>query len=352
MSLSKYSNSFSSDKIFHKKLLFNILQKRQNKEQGFTLIELLVAMAILTIVVGMTGTGLLFIISTNTKSDIQITQQANLRRAADFISDEIKAASVVSTTAPNPVWITGGFTTTGTTTTGINPVGTDPSAKLYLEIPIPIEPFPPSTSITSSTTLTIKNHGLTKGNAIKFSGTGLPSGINTTETYYIKTLPTANPNNTFTVVKVDPLSSTATDISFTVPATPLTTPVTPPPIPSFAIRRLVMYYTAKLTTADETKWKGPNVLYRATGNCTSSNLTTYTSDAINCLVMVDSLILPTTSPIITSPFTVTTTPSPNTLTINGQICTPASMLNTCPSPSPTPDLTSVTVQAVSRATLK
>ena len=59
MSLSKYSNSFRSNKLFYKKLLFNILQKRQNKEQGFTLIELLVSMVILTIVVGMTGTGLI-----------------------------------------------------------------------------------------------------------------------------------------------------------------------------------------------------------------------------------------------------------------------------------------------------
>ncbi len=299
----KPSVTFRPNSILYTNLFSNSAQ-RQHEEKGFTLIELLVGMVITMIVVGMAGTGLVFLMSTNTRSDGEVSQQANLRRASDFIADEIKAASVVTTT--DPIWITGGFTT------GINPVGTSPSAALYLEIPMPVE------SVTSSTTLTVKNHGLLKGNAIRFSGTSLPSGMTNQITYYVKTTPDVN---TFTAV-----TSAGVDVAFA------TTPQ------NFAVRRLVVYYTAIPNT---TQWKAPQALYRATGNCTASSSTTYTSDAINCLVMVDSLAA-------TSPFTVAIVDKQATLNFNGQLCTPPSMANTCTSPA----TTSVSMNAISRATLK
>jgi len=280
-----------------------ILPKSQSSQLGFTLTELLVGMVITTIVVGMAGTGLIYMMSSNTKSDAQITQQTNLRRAADFVADEVKTASVLTTT--DPVWITGGFTT------GINPVGTSPSPVLYLEIPMPIENV-------ASNVLTVQNHGLAKGNAVRFSGSSFPSGMTNTTTYYVKTTPDAN---TFTVV-----TSAGTDVSFsTIPQ-------------NFAVRRLVVYYTA---IPDATKWKAPMALYRATGNCTASGSTTYTSDAINCLVMVDSLAT-------TSAFSAIISSKQATLNFNGQLCTPSSMANTCTSPTQT----SVSINAVARATLQ
>ncbi len=331
MSLSKYSNSFSSDKIFHKKLLFNILQKRQNKEQGFTLIELLVAMVILTIVVGMTGAGLVFVISTNTKSDIQITQQSNLRRAADFISDEIKAASVVALVS------TATATTDPTWKLNLNPQPTYTSTgtALYLEIPAPATTTPVLPA-TSTTTITLNNHGLASGNAIKFSGTNLPTGINTTTTYYVTSDPdpTKITTNTFEVI------NGGTSISFT--ATPQ----------NFAVRRLVMYYAALSIT---TNWKGFTSLYRSTGSCPATGVAdTNTSKANNCLVMVDSLVaLPTTPSATVSPVSpffpsLTTDNKQVTLFLNGRLCTPATMLNNCASP----ETTNQTMQAVSRATLR
>jgi prepilin-type N-terminal cleavage/methylation domain-containing protein len=325
MSLSKYSNSFSSDKIFRKKLLFNILQKLQNKEQGFTLIELLVAMAILTIVVGITGTGLLFIISTNTKSDIQITQQANLRRTADFISDEVKAASVVALVS------TATATTDPTWKLNLNPQPTYTSTgtALYLEIP--------TTATTSATTITINNHGLAPGNAVKFSGTNVASvstpSIDTTTTYYVTSDTTKITTNTFEVIKAD-----GTSISFTATAQ------------NFAIRRLVMYYAALSNTAN---WKGFTSLYRSTGNCPATATTpeNNTSKFINCLVVVDSLFaLPANPSATLSPFfpSLTTDNKQVTLSLNGRLCTPATMENNCSSPA----TTSQTIQAVSRATLR
>ncbi len=303
MSLSKHSIACNPRATLYKNLLLKNLPKELFRQSGFTITELLVGMVITTIVVGIAGTGLIFMMSSNTKADGQMTQQANLRRTADFIADEIKTASVLTTT--DPIWITGGFTT------GINPVGTSPSPVLYLEIPMPIENV-------ASNVLTIQNHGLAKGNAVRFSGSSFPSGINSTTTYYVKTTPDAN---TFTVV-----NGTGTDVSFsTIPQ-------------NFALRRLVVYYTA---IPNSTQWKAPTALYRATGNCTASGSTTYTSDAINCLVLVDSLAA-------TSAFSVAISDKQATLSFNGQLCTPPSMTNTCTSPNQT----SVSINAVSRATLR
>ena len=238
MSLSKYSNSFRSSKIFYKKLLFNILQKRQNKEQGFTLIELLVSMVILTIVVGMTGTGLVFIMSTNTKSDQQITQQANLRRAADFIADEIKSASVVLPTDPTVVTV---------------PPNTVflPASSLYLEIPVPVE------SGTTAPTLKVTNHGLSVGDLVRFSGTNLSTAGLTSK------------NTTHSVI------STPDKDTFRVSATITAIPT------DLTVRRLVGYSTA----TPELNWKGPRVLYRATGAGTCN------ATSANCQVVIDSLTL-------------------------------------------------------------
>ena len=284
--------------ILYKKLLTQSLQTQQHKERGFTLIELLVAMVILTIVVGMTGTGLVFIMSTNTKSDQQITQQANLRRAADFIADEIKSASVVS----------------ASDTSG----GVLPTSLLYLEIPVLVEldDITITNALLKPPNIKVPNHGLLVGDAVRFSGTNLSTvGItNNTTTYYVISRTT----NTFQVSATSGASST------TIPTA----------IPqNFAVRRLVGYSIA--IRIDTDPWKGPNFLYRATGSDACS------ATSPNCQVVIDSL----------TSFSADLTKAPQiTIDLNGQLCTPALMANTCSTPAL--ELSKVSITALARATLK
>ena len=314
MSLSKYSNSFSSNKLFYKKLLFDILQKRQNKEQGFTLIELLVSMVILTIVVGMTGTGLVFVMSKNTSSDGEITQQANLRRALDFIGDEVRSSINITKTDLDPAWITGGLVFTG---------GTSPSPELYLQIPVSIEApkiAPPDLVTDPANTLRIENHGLTVGNAVRFSFSGTSTSFATGTTYYVRTVPT---KDTFTIGT----TATATsDLIFTASTTPQ----------NFSLLRLSVYYTVTSITATD---KGVKSLYRATGQCSEGSN--------NCTLMIDSLTN-------ASPFDVTLNGKQATLTLNGQLCNPPSMRNECVRTPALPEKptnrTTVSMTAISRAT--
>ena len=323
MSLHKSRNIQPSKILLYKHLLSKISQNLKTKQSGFTLIELLVSMVILTVVVGMTGTGLVFVMSKNTSSDGEITQQANLRRALDFIGDEIRSASVVSQAQP-------------TTDTAWTPIPSAPASStasssiLYLEIPTPVD----SINTTDKRTLKIPNHGLVQGNAVKVSGTGLPTGITKDTTYYVSSVSST-------------LANTPPDLLQLVPSTTGGTPITFNTTPqNFAIRRLVLYYPAAYV--DNSGWKGQQVLYRATGNCT-------TADRSNCLVMVDSLVnlptLPTPLSKTDSPFFSELVGSKQaTISLNGKLCNPPTPENSCA--TTVNNKVSVSLTAISRATLK
>jgi len=68
---------------------------------GFTLTELLVAALIGGIVVTMAGWGMVALLQNNQRIEEQATTRMNLSRALDFISDDIRSALTVSTTAPS-----------------------------------------------------------------------------------------------------------------------------------------------------------------------------------------------------------------------------------------------------------
>lgn len=62
---------------------------------GFTLIELLVAMAITSMVVSITGFGLVTIMKRNSKEESETARRVELNRALDFIADDIRMANKV-----------------------------------------------------------------------------------------------------------------------------------------------------------------------------------------------------------------------------------------------------------------
>lgn len=80
------------------KKLLKIFNTR-NSSAGFTLIELLVAASITTIVVGLTGTGMVSITQNNKKAKAETERRVELNRALDFITDEIKRAKPIATNA-------------------------------------------------------------------------------------------------------------------------------------------------------------------------------------------------------------------------------------------------------------
>ena len=331
MSLHKYLNTQTQKVLLYRHLLAKIsrIQKNLKTEQsGFTLIELLVAMVILTIVVGMTGTGLVFVMSKNTSSDGEITQQTNLRRALDFIGDEIKSASVVTTSSTDSKWPAWALTLSPTLSSST------PSTALYLEIPTPVslEPADITALLASPSTIKIPNHGLANTNAVKISGNNLPSDttqtINTTSTYYVSSVSATTPN-TFQLI-----TGSGSTVSFT--STPQ----------NFAIRRLVLYYPGYIANSG---WKGEQVLYRATGVC---NSTSTTANPSNCLVMVDSLVAqPTTPSASTAPFFPSIVAGlPPTISLNGKLCNPPTPENNCATTEN--NKVSVSLTAISRATLQ
>ena len=70
---------------------------------GFTLIELMVAMAITSIVVSLTGIGLVAITGKNQKAEAETLRRTELNRALDFIADDIRESNLASTSVP-PGW--------------------------------------------------------------------------------------------------------------------------------------------------------------------------------------------------------------------------------------------------------
>lgn len=85
-------------KAFYKKLGI------QKTSAGFTLIELLIAMALTTIVIGITGSGLVIITEKNQKAEAETLRRTELNRTLDFISDDIRQSNLASTSIPSG-WI-------------------------------------------------------------------------------------------------------------------------------------------------------------------------------------------------------------------------------------------------------
>ena len=81
-------------------------QSSLNGNEGFTLIELLVATAIMTVAVSIVGVGLVAMLKQNAKAASESDRRANLNRALDFISNEVRMANSISvpayTSPPEP----------------------------------------------------------------------------------------------------------------------------------------------------------------------------------------------------------------------------------------------------------
>ncbi|MBD2389462.1 type II secretion system protein [Aphanizomenon flos-aquae FACHB-1416] len=67
--------------------------------EGFTLIELLVSVAIMTIVVSIVGVGLGTMLKENRKAESESDRRANLNRALDYITNEVRSANSIKTSA-------------------------------------------------------------------------------------------------------------------------------------------------------------------------------------------------------------------------------------------------------------
>lgn len=99
-------------------------EKNQNPNTGFTLIELLIATSITTIVVSITGFGLITIVQNNSKAEAETLRRIELNRALDFIADEVKMAKSIANNAS---------TNLGVAAPGFNSAAKKPV--LTLEIP-------------------------------------------------------------------------------------------------------------------------------------------------------------------------------------------------------------------------
>lgn len=75
------------------------LLKKPKSFAGFTLIELLVAMAITTIVIGITGWGVVAITQKSKEQKLETDRRVELNRALDFIADEVRQAKPIATDA-------------------------------------------------------------------------------------------------------------------------------------------------------------------------------------------------------------------------------------------------------------
>ncbi len=80
------------------KILFKLLKKSKSCA-GFTLIELLVAMAITTIVIGITGWGVVAITQKSKEQKLETDRRVELNRALDFMADEVRQAKPIATDA-------------------------------------------------------------------------------------------------------------------------------------------------------------------------------------------------------------------------------------------------------------
>lgn len=92
------------------------LLKKPKSSSGFTLIELLVAMAITTIVIGITGWGVVAITQKSKEQKLETDRRVELNRALDFMADEVRQAKPIATNASaNLSTIAPGFSSTNKT---------------------------------------------------------------------------------------------------------------------------------------------------------------------------------------------------------------------------------------------
>ena len=88
---------------------FKTRQSSLNGNEGFTLIELLVAAAIMTVVVSIVAVGLVAMLKQNSKAASESDRRANLNRALDYISNEVRSAKSINTTDNSAVDTTNGL---------------------------------------------------------------------------------------------------------------------------------------------------------------------------------------------------------------------------------------------------
>jgi prepilin-type N-terminal cleavage/methylation domain-containing protein len=219
------------------------------KQAGFTLIELLIAASLSVVLMLIATYGLSIIVQANQKGEAKSLSRNNLNRAIDFISDEIKTAKKVSSTA------TWGWAELG---------GGSPQAKLYLEIPLT------ATSIKGSNdSIQVTNHEFYDGSAVIFSSTDptafSKSGLASNTVYEVKCITpkkcTSNPND-FQIMKdgiVVPLNDFVGNLT---------------------VNRLVIYYMRDVTPPSQ--WLKPKTINRSTGPCVGKGNP-------NCPVLVDSI---------------------------------------------------------------
>jgi prepilin-type N-terminal cleavage/methylation domain-containing protein len=218
------------------------------KQAGFTLIELLIAASLSVVLMLIATYGLSIIVQANQKGEAKSLSRNNLNRAIEFISDEIKTAKKVSSTA------TWGWTDLG---------GGSPQAKLYLEIPLTV------TSIKGSNdSIQVTNHEFYDGSAVIFSS-GNPTALSTSglalnTVYYVKCITpkncTSNPNDF-------QITNATGDL---IPLNDF--------VGNLTANRLAIYYLRDSTS----KWLKPKTINRSTGPCVGVGNP-------NCPVLVDSI---------------------------------------------------------------
>ncbi len=109
----------------------------QRIDRGFTLIELLVAVVISTIVIGIAGFGIVTILTMDSRAEASIERQVDLNRAFDFLTNEIRMAQKINSSATT---VANGTTVTVkdvvASSQNLSDLGNYGTVVLYLEIPI------------------------------------------------------------------------------------------------------------------------------------------------------------------------------------------------------------------------
>ena len=120
--------------------LFKLLEKVfnwQRIDRGFTLIELLIAIVISTIVIGIAGFGIVTILTMDNRAEASIERQVDLNRAFDFLTNEIRMAQKINSSATT---VANGTTVTVNdvvaSSQNLSDLGNYGTIVLYLEIPI------------------------------------------------------------------------------------------------------------------------------------------------------------------------------------------------------------------------
>lgn len=263
------------------KNIYRVAILRKNTS-GFTLVELLTAVAITGLVITIAGFGLVAILQASQKAEAKSDMRTDLNRGLDFISDDIKAASYASNTAPSWAWTDLGEGS--------------PQGKVYLRIPNTIV----SMSEANERITISNNSDIANGNAVMFGGSGTVSApLIKNQVYYVK-----NYDNS-------PVYADTFQVSVTVNGSiiNLSTNATG----SLMASQLIIYYVRNNITT----WLGPKTINRSTGNCISPS---------NCPVLIDSVAangFP--SPTVASDRQVS-------LSLMAQTCLPLTNSNTCSNP--------------------